>query len=29
VFPLADAARAFDRVMAPGKRGKVVLEVRR
>ena len=28
VFPLPDAARAFDRVMAPGKRGKVVLEVR-
>jgi NADPH:quinone reductase-like Zn-dependent oxidoreductase len=28
VFPLADAAKAFDRVMAPGKRGKVVLEVR-
>jgi NADPH:quinone reductase-like Zn-dependent oxidoreductase len=28
VFPLADAAQAFGRVMASGKRGKVVLEVR-
>ena len=27
VFPLKDARAAFDRVMAPGKRGKVVIEV--
>jgi NADPH:quinone reductase-like Zn-dependent oxidoreductase len=27
VLPLADAVAAFERVMAPGKRGKVVLEV--
>lgn len=27
VFPLADAQAAFDRSMAPGKRGKVVLRV--
>jgi NADPH:quinone reductase-like Zn-dependent oxidoreductase len=29
VFPLADAGTAFERVMAPGKRGKVVLEISR
>ena len=28
MFSLTDAAKAFQRVMAPGKRGKVVLEVR-
>jgi NADPH:quinone reductase-like Zn-dependent oxidoreductase len=28
VFPIADVAKAFDRVMAPGKGGKVVLEIR-
>jgi len=28
VFQLADAAKAFERVMASGKRGKVVLEIR-
>jgi NADPH:quinone reductase-like Zn-dependent oxidoreductase len=28
VFPLADAARAFERIMALGKRGKVVMEIR-
>jgi NADPH:quinone reductase-like Zn-dependent oxidoreductase len=28
VFPLAEATRAFERVMGPGKHGKVVLEVR-
>jgi NADPH:quinone reductase-like Zn-dependent oxidoreductase len=27
VFPLTDARAAFERVAAPGKRGKVVLEV--
>jgi NADPH:quinone reductase-like Zn-dependent oxidoreductase len=29
VFALDDAVPAFERVMAAGKRGKVVLEVRR
>ena len=29
VFPLEDARAAFDRVMSPGKRGKVVIEVDR
>lgn len=29
VFPLANAVKAFERVMTPGKRGKVVLEVQR
>jgi hypothetical protein len=29
VFPLADAVKVFERVMTPGKRGKVVLEVQR
>ena len=29
VFPLASAVKAFERVMTPGKRGKVVLEVQR
>jgi NADPH:quinone reductase-like Zn-dependent oxidoreductase len=28
VFPLEDAAKAFERLTAPGKRGKVVLEIR-
>ena len=28
VFPLSDAGAAFQRVMEPGKRGKVVLRVR-
>ena len=28
VFPLTEAAAAFERLLAPGKRGKVVLEVR-
>jgi NADPH:quinone reductase-like Zn-dependent oxidoreductase len=28
VFPMADVAKAFERVMAPGKGGKVVLEIR-
>ncbi|MGH2589237.1 MAG: zinc-binding dehydrogenase [Actinomycetota bacterium] len=27
VFPLAEARSAFERVMMPGKRGKVVLKV--